>query len=81
MKKAAEKTTTIGRPHVLPKVWANLVEACGGVASFAEACAVSPMSVWRWGRGTPPSMAARGKIATLAKKHKLKNPLPAELRA
>jgi hypothetical protein len=63
------------RPTTLPPRWKALADAFGGVAQLAEACCVSPMTVWRWGAGeATPGTIVRRHVEQLARKRKLASP-------
>jgi hypothetical protein len=67
----------MSRLSTLPPKWLALAEAVGGVAALAAACKVSEMSVRRWGAGAKPqSQLVRDRIAALARRYKVRNPLP-----
>jgi hypothetical protein len=66
----------MSRVSTLPPKWLALAKAAGGVAALALKCKVSEMSLRRWGAGaTPQSQLVRDRIAELARRYKVKNPL------
>jgi DNA-binding transcriptional regulator YdaS (Cro superfamily) len=59
----------------LPKRWADLAEAYGGVIAFAAELGVHPSTVWRWGNGARKlPKTVRMALASMAAMKKL--PVP-----
>lgn len=45
------------RQPTLPEPWRAMALKAGGVDKLAEAFSVTPMTIWRWGKGVRPRSA------------------------